>query len=80
VTKKIESTGKLFKVRVEPRHEASGDYHAFVVVYVEDDGVYHRDMGFSSYWLDDLITTLQDVKKQMEHLPNNGRYGKKLKR
>lgn len=60
-----EYGGALFGFDIEARastYYPDGDPHAIVVVYIEDDEVWHRQMRFSSAWVEDLDRMVQKLK------------------
>lgn len=59
------------------------DKHVMVKVYGGDDGNYWPEMEFSSFWLDGLITMLQeaqnDLKENKNKFKKDGKWGHKFK-
>ena len=49
-------------------HRAKDDTHALVQIFTEDDSTWNSEMLFSSYWLPDLINTLQAVQNKLERV------------
>lgn len=49
--------------------------HAMVVMYVEDDEIWHEKESFSSYWLDEQIRVLQEAKAYLDANYDKGKWG-----
>lgn len=77
----FESRGQQFGVRFEKRGE--DDPHVIVQILVEDDGNWFEvGSGFSSFWLDDVISQLQIAKATLElesEFKKDGEWGYKFK-
>lgn len=60
----VQIKGQCFGVGLERR--SATDPHVCVVLMCEDDGNWHvKGEPFSSYWLDDLIRTLEAARNTM---------------
>lgn len=66
----IETKGKLFGIRLVPRHK--NDNHICLQILTEDDGQWfkHGDY-FNSAWIDDLIEQLQITKSLLQSQNKN---------
>ena len=82
-TGQLNIRGRLFGARLENR--GANDTHICLRLMMEDDGYWHEtNVSCSSFWIDDLIDTLQRAKWHLAtHKPDmyNGRQcGWKFKR
>jgi hypothetical protein len=55
--------GECMGIRLVPRGEK--DNHVMLVLMVEDDGNWHEEDSFSSYWLPELMEMLQTAQEYM---------------
>jgi hypothetical protein len=64
-----ELKGALFGFDIVPRNslylKPDGDPHATVLLYVEDDEVWHQQLSFSSAWVADLETLVKRLKQAL---------------
>lgn len=56
--------GELFGVDfIKRRHN---DNHVLIELFLEDDEHWHKKISFSSYWIGDMIATLNKAKSYLE--------------
>lgn len=74
----IEIRGSQFGVRFVPR--GPNDNHACLQLLSEDDEQWSK-MGsyWSSFWIDDLIQVLTLARRELNGMPKDGKWGRKLR-
>ena len=59
-----EFKGDCIGVQVHDRDE--NDLSQLVTVMIEDDEVWHKKLTTNAFWLDEMISKLQDAKDHLE--------------
>lgn len=60
----------------------ANDNHTCIKLFAEDDGHYWETNNFSSYWIDTLITILQEAREELnnkDRFTPDGKWGYKFK-
>lgn len=70
--------GDCIGVRAEER--GKGDRHAVISVMVEDDDNWHDAMSVSSYWLDEFIDVLQQMRRKLKAKCVKSKWGYEFKK
>ena len=74
---KFVAMGKCFAVSITPRSET--DPGAEVIIWGEDDGLWHFVDSFSAHWLEELRDNLDAILQYAEKHLEKHEYGYKFK-
>ena len=62
--------GSQFGVELRPRtKEVDGTDSPLLILFVEDDENWHEKVSFDAYWLDDLISVLRNMRREIKEQP-----------